>query len=649
MRMLIFFASLAALALVVPFRASAEEAYRELPLSYWRQKLRDPQLKERRSAAASFAMMDSAMAKEGLADLIAALGDEDAQVKYFCAETLGKIGPDARPALPELVKLAGSEKNLFLTSAAGVAIASIDPESPDISKVVGILVRHEQALGKSATRVPSLAGAFLSKFPELTIRHTVPLLESDDRLLRCNAARVLAAAGPPARELGEKALLKALHDDESSVRVAAVDALYRVSPAEIRTALPVVVGLLGSRQFRAFHAAEIFKPHAGEFCPRLIRELEGKSNEEQSELVSALFLMRATSLPLVIAAFNDPSAAVRRGAAAVTGAIGQEAAASIPGLLKLAKDPDSSVRLGAVEALERVDQQKKHLSKWLPVVEALVRNADAPEQGPAVELLRRLGPVASGAAPVLFDAMNATASPRRVAMALALVQIDPGKGREALPVLLEALDDPNRPRETEVVQTVGNLGTLARPALPALRQKLAEYSGNFSPRLNVARAMVKIDRDEVAGCLPVVLEMLQQEPGRSLRKADAILAMIEWDAAAQPAVPVLRNIVSEWRRTIRMDAAVSVGAKISMRNVAASAVGLALIDPDDVDGLQFIRRVVVTPEESDGRWQLLYILGRIGPAAKPLAKEIRPLLADPDFADQTRDVLLKLVRQQASQ
>src|SRR5262249_50204321 len=189
------------------------------------------------------------------------------------------------------------------------------------------------ALGKSATKVPSLAGAFLSKFPDLTIRHTVPMLESEDMLLRCNAARVLGAAGPPARERSEKALLKALDDADAGVRAAVVDALYRVSPAEIRTALPVAVSVLGSRQFQAFHAAEIFKPHAAEFCPRLIRELEGKSNEEQSELVSALNLMRTTSLPFVIAALNDPSSAIRSGAAAVTGSIGPEAAASLPGLL----------------------------------------------------------------------------------------------------------------------------------------------------------------------------------------------------------------------------------------------------------------------------------------------------------------------------
>jgi HEAT repeat protein len=645
MRTTILFASLAASALVVPFRAPAEETYRDQPLSYWRQKLHDPRLEERRRAAASFAMMDSAIAKEGLAELIAALGDDDAQVKYFCAETLGKIGPESRPALPELVKLAGSEKNLFLTSVAGVAIASIDPDCPELPKVVRILVRQEQALGKSATRVPSLAGAFMSKFPDLTIRHTVPLLESEDVLLRCNAARVLGAAGPPARERSEKALAKALDDADAGVRAAVVDALYRVSPAEMRNALPVAVSLLGSRQFLAFHAVEIFKPHAAEFCPRLIRELEGKSNEEQSELVSTLYLMRATSLPLVIAAFNDPSPAIRRGAAAVTGSIGPEAAASMPGLLKLAKDRDPAVRLQAVEALERVDERRQHLSKWLPIVEALVRNADGEEQGPAVELLKRLGLAAKGAAPILVDAMTTTASPRRVAMALALVRVDPGRGPEVLPVLLEALDDASRPRETEVVQTVGDLGMPARPALPALRRKLTEYAGNFTPRLNVARAMVKIDRDEVGDCLPVVLEMVQQEPGRSLRRADAILAIIEWGAAAQPAVPVLQKIVSDWRRTIRMDAVVSVGEKISMRTVAAAAVGLALIDPDDVAGHQFIRRVVVTPEESDGRWQLLHVLGRIGTAARPLAKEIRPLLGDPDFADQTRDVLLGLARQ----
>src|SRR5262245_2484555 len=161
MRSLLLFATLVATGFIAGARIAAEELYKEHPLSYWRQKLRDSQHKERRSAAAAFAMMDPAIAKEGLAELIEALHDDDAQVRYFAAETLGKIGPDARSALPALLKLVDPESNEFVAGTAGVAIAGIDPEFADIPKIVRTLVRHEQVLGKAATKSPSLVGAFL--------------------------------------------------------------------------------------------------------------------------------------------------------------------------------------------------------------------------------------------------------------------------------------------------------------------------------------------------------------------------------------------------------------------------------------------------------------------------------------------------------
>src|SRR5262245_60893501 len=114
MRSLVLLAALAATGFIARARASGEELFKDHSLSYWRQKLRDPQFKERRSAAASFATMDPPTAKEGLAELIEALHDDDAQVRYFAAEALGRIGADARSALPALLKLVDPESNEFV-------------------------------------------------------------------------------------------------------------------------------------------------------------------------------------------------------------------------------------------------------------------------------------------------------------------------------------------------------------------------------------------------------------------------------------------------------------------------------------------------------------------------------------------------------
>jgi len=640
MRAMMLLASLMAASIAGLRPAIAESTFREQPLAYWKMKLLDPSLAVRQSAAATFADMDPAMAKEGLDELVGALKDDDARVRFLAARTLGKIGAEAKPALPELLKLVAPEANVYVASAAGVAIASIDPEFPALPNVVRVLVQSEQPLGKSLKKSPSLSGEFLERFPELAVRHTVPLLESDDSAIRRHAAQVLAAAGPTARDAGEAALLAALHDPDDAIRAAAVDALYRVESAELRQTVPVLIQLVASRQFPASDAATIFTPYAREVCPRLIRELDGKSLEKQAALVSTLSLMRETSLPLLIGALDDDLASVRVGAAAALGGIGRRASESIPGLLRMAKDQDSVVGLQAAEALLRVDHRRRHLAEWRPALETAIRERRPAEQQRALAVLKKLGSAASGAVPTLVAAIAETSGTLRIEMAITLLRLDRQQHPLALPLLLEAIDDPARPFDAELLHALGDLGPSAEGALPTLRRKLEDDKALFEERLDVIRALTRIEPEEVVACRPIVLEMLKQESRESHRSADLILVMTEWGPAAKSGIPALREFVVARRLPMRRHLAGAGPAKVATRNRVAAAVALVLIDDDEVS-LKSIRQIVASPDESDACRHLLDLVGRLGPAAKPLAKEIRPLLRDRAFADDVSDVLEK--------
>ena len=238
--------------------------------------------------------------------------------------------------------------------------------------------------------------------------------------------------------------------------------------------LPSLIKLVAARGFEASYAARIFKPHATDVSRQLVQELEGKTIEEQADLVSTLAYLQPDSMSAVIAAFDNPSPSIRIGAAAVAAAIGRKAPIAVPGLLRLTHDQDAAIRMNAIEALVRVDDRREHLAKWLPAVAAAVREMNSPEQRRAAAILRTLGRDAKEAAPALLTAMAESSGPLRVEMAVALARIDHRQGPQALPVLLEALNDPALPASAMVVMAIGELGPPAKAALPALHRMFEE-------------------------------------------------------------------------------------------------------------------------------------------------------------------------------
>lgn len=565
-------------------------------------------------------------AKEAIPVLTRQLGSGDPLDEYR-AEALGKIGPEARVALPALVKLFRAANQPGAQSHAGIAIAQIDPQAPELPEIVRGLVRA-QAFTKCVGPTPELNRAFLQLFPDLALKHTIPLLKSDDKTLRIHATLVLAAAGPKAKEQTAKPLVEALQDPAPEVRGAVAHALFIVAPSEFRPAIEVLVKLVGKRQYSGFNASIMLRSYAKEACPQLIRELEGKTGDEQAELVHALYCLKPESRPFLDAALSE-SAAVRVGAAKALGLIGADASGSIPGLLRLTAAEDRESRLAGVEALLLVDLRKQHLAQWLPRVEALVREKNPPAQARAVSVLRSLGPNAKSAVPTLLTAMNQGQGDLRLQMAITVVWLDRSEGSNALPVLLEAIQSPRPGRFMDLVNTLGELGPVARDALPALRQRFTEQKDNLDQEVKVAKAMARIDRGEIAACLPAVSDRLKKGVKRPYQLVELILMVAEWGPDAKAAEPELRVILADQRAQSR--------ARL------AAAVGLILIGVDRDDAaVKVIRQLMASVEDPEDRWEFLDLLGRIGPRAAALAPEVRALLKDANFGEDARKVLGKI-------
>ena len=128
-----------------------------------------------------------------LVALVRKLGDTNESVIYAAAETLGNMGPDAKDAVPFLIKAFDS------TAGAG------DPRN-------------------------DMACRVLPKFGAATVPEIAKALESKDSLMRYKACWVLGQIGPVAKDT-LPAVIKLLDDPDATVRTCAAEAVGQISKA----------------------------------------------------------------------------------------------------------------------------------------------------------------------------------------------------------------------------------------------------------------------------------------------------------------------------------------------------------------------------------------------------------------------------------
>ena len=562
------------------------------------------------------------------------------QLDDAVALALYRLGAAAKPALPALKQLIRKDSPPEILAHAGMAIAFLEPDAPEVKQAI-ILLTPIQRIVKWSDGPPFLNAEFLVRFPDLTIKHLVPLLEDKDPKVRRGAARVLFAAGTKAKEEATAPLQKALQDPEAEVRVAMVRALFAVAPDNCITAIPILVKLLGPKGFYESEVAHMLRSYQDISLPLLIRELDSETRESVIGTLSSLRQYDYRSMPrldaetiarrdaLIFAALGDPSLMIRRGAAAVIRQLGTQVSAAVPSLLELAKDADAEARLDAIEALVAVDPGHHSWLIWLPSLEEVVREKNRYAQHRAIAQIRGLGPAAKAAAPTLLTAVDENEKEVRLSAAVALIYVDPSQRIKVLPTLLEEIKKQDSPWISDTAEALAEFGPVAKEALPALKAALAKKEDAYQHG-KLIKALTRIDRAQIPPCRQEA-EALLKDPrsGRLVLILDVLVLLPEWGAEAKPLAPVLRDLATNER----------INARIQI----AAAVSLVLIGSDENDtGLNILRKAVNTPTEGAKREHLLRIADRLGPLAKPLAADLRPLTTDPSLGEYARVVLAKI-------
>lgn len=532
------------------------------------------------------------------------LGSPDVLRRVRAVNALMRAGPEARAAAPALVGLFRHGEATFLSPLAGAALARIGADAlPALRPALADEV--EAVRGGAALALGLLGPAARPAVPALAT------LTTDDRSVRVRqtAARALGQIGGAARPAAA-ALRKALADPAAEVRVEAAFALWSV--ANDSAGVPVLAAVADSRAVALL--GEI-GPAAKGATTALRRALTAGVPADRVAAAEALYRVSGdaeAALPVLAAASAAPDVGDRRAAIAALGtlagetkavarlvgllasreavlrreaacslcAAGTDGVASRAALLTGLNDSDAGVRWwcalalaassagpGDEEAVRRIfraarfrldegdDPARLVLDVQMPgrAVPALTRLLAAGRSRLRLEAARALAGLGLDPRPAtteLLRTLSADDRPLRQAAAEALAAIGP----ELLAPLRRLLRHEDVRQREGAARTLGLMGPAARGAVGTLTELLTDASA--AVRVQAALALWRID-SRAADSLRVLVLVLKEvdNPGRD----EAIEAVGVLAVEARPAIrgitEVLVNALKDRDLRVRLEAA----------------------------------------------------------------------------------------------
>jgi HEAT repeat protein len=279
------------------------------------------------------------------------------------------------------------------------------------------------------------------------------------------------------------------------------------------------------------------------------------------------------SLPKLLADLDSKDAQVRIKAALALGEMGPDAQRAIPSLFKALKDRDENVARQALQALRAIGTPTRDDVEMLM---GGLRDDSPRVRGYSLEALSKLGPEARPAVPKLAELLKAkeTDAEMRQQAARCLGLIGPAAATQGVPVLSEALKDPEAALREVAAESLGKFGVQARSAVPSL---LA----------------------------------LVEDKETTVRRA-ALSALAQIGPEAKDALPKLKSAFKD------IDVEIRRGALAVLGRLGADAV-------KDKEALAALKAGLDDRALSNNA---LAALARIGPPAKELAKGLGGLVRD---------------------
>ena len=261
--------------------------------------------------------------------------------------------------------------------------------------------------------------------------------------------------------------LQALSSPYWSDRASAISNLgrFKLASAEI---IPSLITALQDKDSSVSHQAiqtlGSFGPAASEAVPFIIQTLKEDDpypQYHQSLVADALARIGPESVPALLQALDDPTSAVRAGAAEALAKMSDQAGV-LPALIQLLSDPDDAVIRAASDALLALPSEQV-----IPLLIPLLSDQNHDLSFNTSQVLAKIG---KSAVPALLEALKDTDPLVRQSAASCLGQIRDDE--RVIPALLQALNDPEWIVRDSAALSLGDLDAVE--AVPALIQALSD-------------------------------------------------------------------------------------------------------------------------------------------------------------------------------
>jgi len=301
--------------------------------------------------------------------LIEALKDEEEWVRSSAAEALGKMRD--KSVIPVLIEALKNEDDSDeeVISEAAKALGKIGPEAKDAVPALINVLNYEYG------NVKQYAAEALGNIGS-EVKGTIPALikvlknEYEDSDVRKSAARALGKIGPTAKD-AVPVLVEALKNEYENKDIRDckdyIIALGYIGPAA-KDAVPELVELLQDEErTNKMYAAEALGkigPEAKDAVPALINALNHKDVSVEISISTAIYNIGPAAIPFLIKALKDWKDSTRLVVAEVLGNIGDKS------VLKhlnytIKNDSDECVRIVAKEAAKKINNKSKRVRSSL--------------------------------------------------------------------------------------------------------------------------------------------------------------------------------------------------------------------------------------------------------------------------------------------
>lgn len=568
--------------------------------------------------------------REALWPVVRQLGDQDLAVRREAASRLGRLGPAADFAAPELLRAARElavrpdavralsklgpgavpalvdallDPDLWFRMAALEALAGMD-DVPVDNRLARVLAGQflEAAIGElriaAAAMVRKIAPKLASQ-PEAVQTLTIAMLASLDKPEKgTQSATASALAAIAARDAKSLSLILAKLDDPSTAgRLAAAEAICGIGPPAAK-AVDTLIDWLDSEHWRfRLAAAEALGAMGESARPAIaklidlgwVRKLQAvQADEPTPEQAGPVLAQRAAQQALI--------------------RLGKLSGDVLPHVIEALKDPRSPRRLTAIETLSAIGPTREHL----PLLVAVLGDPQWPAPGQVAAAIAAVGEPAVQTADELLSTPSEAAQLAAVAI---IGRLGPAGGK-LMPAIVAKVDSPATSSKVRMacVQLLADAGPAAAPAADSLVKLIAaEHArGVKSPDYDttlMSTAFTALGRMGPAGVQPLIAMLGHKDA--SIRR-QAAMALRLAGKAAEPAIPALVERLGDAEPMMGLTVSMVLG---EFGEPAAKLADKALASPD-----------------AAVRARAAEVIGRVGPVGAASGGRLFELLADKDPA-----------------